>query len=57
MYNAKKNIESFHPEEKKSITYKEQIPGKQYTTTSLIVALLLTLTLFVLKVLEVKSLK
>lgn len=50
-------INDINLKEKKSITYKEQIPGKQYTTTSLIVALLLTLTLFALKVLEVKSLK
>ena len=43
--------------EKKSITYKEQIPGKQYSASSLLVALLLTLTLLVLKALEVKSLR
>jgi hypothetical protein len=43
--------------EKKSITYSEQIPGKQYATSSLIIALLLTLTLLVFKALEVKSLR
>ena len=50
-------IKDINLKEKKSITYKEQIPGKQYSTFSLIIALLLTLTLLILKSLEVKSLR
>ena len=55
--SLEKAIKDINLKEKKSITYKEQIPGKQYSTFSLIIALLLTLTLLILKALEVKSLK
>jgi mxaC protein len=55
--SLEKAIKDINLKEKKSITYKEQIPGKQYSTSSLIVALLLTLALLALKALEVKSLR
>ena len=55
--SLEKAINDINLKEKKSIRYSEQIPGKQYATSSLIVALILTLTLLILKALEVKSLR
>ena len=53
--SLEKAISEINLKEKKPITYSEIIPGKNYSLTLLVTALVMSLILLVLKFLEVKS--